>query len=1205
MPKHVYLFEDPDWGIATVLPRVVPDANVVAFQTKESILEALSKNPPRDAIVLICDVVQESARAGIALARQLRFDLGVRQPIVVLSFDTESRLSASLAPIPLLSGTYLVRVPFMISELNQAIREAKPLPVQALKRIMEAYQRDESIERDRNLRHRCANFGSALRILQGAAQSGEVSLAIYRSALKDLADLAEAEPTLKPYHALIDQYLDTLPAPRPAQIPKGTRGSPSERTVLLLDDEALTAGWQIALTACLKPLGLRLEVDTNRDRFQEKLAASSQPEFDVLLLDLRMPDSPEASLDILERMVERNPAVPVIVFTALADVPNFRKCQRAGAFDYFVKELGQEDRDPLAYYAKFKEVVLRAVAYRAASQLPDAKPETLSALGRPTLDVREFHVPAWQIRSTGKQPRMYWRASFAFFLEPPSPLSLENMQSSDAKIRDDQQRLLAWLIREPADGRSLTLQYFSDPDQSRLDIAVIGSTEAEERDAAIGQAKALFANLRFYLRDADPPYVFTPVQDEKVLLRILDDMPGQHLVAIEREPMTVEVDGQALEGSFPFSGHPTSTLAATLKGLLQCQGRTVMTVTLWPVGVPKTVKQGKAQARLLQERLRNISREDQPHVEARQARMAVHTALRHGGFQPWVLDEQASRLELLRRQLDALETGGLAYRCTLASETPIANAVLATLRFDLFGHEKERWEQQAGSSLYEVRGKVRMRVVPAGELADRHQELLSLKRWCHSSVPDMSAIEEILDIEQARNVFRLPFPTPDGVIGMEGDGAEIGEISKNTETKLAIRRGFLLAQAFHKGRSVPVRLRPDDLMQHLYVCGKSGTGKSTLLLRLALSMIEQGKGLCLIDPHGDLATALCERIPDKRRGDLILFDPTVPHPLGLNLLENDGTEEQQDLIVQEFISMMMRFYLAEHMGPMFEQGFRNTLVPLMAAGKALTDFPKVWRDKAFRQSCLERLDSASARDADVLNYWETEYKKWGSSSGDAAQFPSYISSKLDRFVADAQMRKVLGQEKSGIPFQKIVNERPLLIVRLPKGILGEINAYLLGMIVSFKIRQATQARASVPIAKRKDFFLIIDEFQNFVGSGGLSYTKDEDTAFTSLLSEARKFRVGLVLANQYVHQLGPAMRNAVFGNVQSRIAFAVSGEDAGYLGEQFASSLKREDFQNLPKFHAYAQLLVNNETLPPVMVKTIPPVGPAKAPGAKGRRQRQ
>lgn len=1190
--KHVYLFEDPTWGIGKALPSVASGAAVHVFNAHDTLLDAIQRYPKdlhRTSVILICDNVPEREGAGFALVRRLRFDLGARQPIVILSFDTEDRLAVRLAPIPIRPGICLLRVPVMLDELQQVIQNAEPLSEPAYNLITEEYQRQERLTHDQLFRHRCANVASVLRILQGARYAGDVTPTDYRDAIQGLADLAGKDPALAVYRGIIAEYLASLPEAGAKQTPRSKKPRLGGQTVLLLDDEAVTAGWQLVLTACLKPLGLQLEVEASREHFQETLAASGKSPCDVLLLDLRMPDNPEASIEIIERMAERHPTVPVIVFTALADVLNYRKCQQAGAFDYFVKELSREDRDPQAYYMKFKEILLRAVEYRTTMEGAKAEPDTLPSLGRPALDVREFEEPAQPVAGeVGHARRTYWRASFAFSLDPPAALAPQNAQICAAKIHDDQQRLLTWLIREPADGRSLSVRYFCDPDQRRLEIAMIGATEASDRATALQRAKQFFADLQFYLTDTNPPYAFSPVRDGKTLLGMLDGVPQQHLVAIEREPLIVEVDGQALEGVFPFSGHPTSTLAAMLKGLLQISGRVIFTATLWPAAVSGAVRQSRVGVRALNDRLKQLGREDSADVSVAQGRLAVHTAVRHGGFQAWVWDEQASRLELLRRRLDALATGGLAYRCDLASESPLPGSILNTFRYDFFGEHKESWSDKGGVGVYEVQGKVRLRQIENSELSDRHMSLVMLKRRQPATTTGLPALEDILDMEQARALFRLPFPTPEGVRGMQGEEeVQDGELSRAVEQKLSAGRGFLAAHAFRAGKPVPVRLRSDDLMQHLYVCGKSGTGKSTLLLHLALSMIEQGKGLCLIDPHGDLATALCERIPDKRKDDLVLFDPTAPKPLGLNLLENDGTEEQQDLIVQEFISMMMKLFRRDWMGPNFERGVRCALIPLMTAKETLAAWPKLWRDNQFRKECLDTLRADSERDRDILSFWSTEVARWSSSS--QAEYLTYFTSKFDRFVADAQMRKVLGQSKTGIPFGDIVNGKSVIIVRIPKGGLGDVNAYLLGMIVAFKVRVATQGRAAIPPAKRKDFFLIVDEFQNFVGSGGLAYTEGEDEAFTSLLSEARKFRLGLVLANQYVHQLGPAMRNAVFGNVQSRIAFAVSGEDAEYLSAQFASSLKREDFQNLPKYHAYAQLLVNNETLPPFRVKTIPP----------------
>ncbi len=287
-----------------------------------------------------------------------------------------------------------------------------------------------------------------------------------------------------------------------------------------------------------------------------------------------------------------------------------------------------------------------------------------------------------------------------------------------------------------------------------------------------------------------------------------------------------------------------------------------------------------------------------------------------------------------------------------------------------------------------------------------------------------------------------------------------------------------------------------------------GGGKSVLLGNMALQDIKNGEGLCVIDPHGDLIEDILQHVPKERAEDIIVFEPfDTERPIGLNMLEVDS-DEQKDFAVQEMISIFYKLVTDPAMlGPMFEHNMRNAMLTLMADEEhpgTLTDIPRIFTDTEFQKYKIAKL-----RDPVVRAFWEKEMAK--TSDFHKSEMLGYLISKVGRFVENSMMRNIVGQPKSGFNFRKIMDEGKVLLVNLSKGRTGEINAKLLGLILVSKIQIAALSRADMPESQRRDFYLYVDEFQNFITD-----------AFSSILSEARKYKLNLVIAHQYLGQLSQA-----------------------------------------------------------------------------------
>ncbi|NCN99964.1 TraM recognition domain-containing protein [Candidatus Falkowbacteria bacterium] len=406
--------------------------------------------------------------------------------------------------------------------------------------------------------------------------------------------------------------------------------------------------------------------------------------------------------------------------------------------------------------------------------------------------------------------------------------------------------------------------------------------------------------------------------------------------------------------------------------------------------------------------------------------------------------------------------------------------------------------------------------------------------------------------------------------------------------------GISLGKNTYRGVHKEIRMKRADRRRHSYIIGKSGTGKSVLLANMAIQDIQNGEGVCVIDPHGDLIGDILDRLPTERLDDVIIFSPAdLERPLALNLLDYDPRyPEQKSFVINEMIGIFDKLYdLKATGGPMFEQYMRNAMLLIMddpESGSTLMEIPKVLADEDFRRFKLSRCHNQT-----VVDFWRKEAEKAGGEAALANIVP-YITSKLTSFISNDMMRPIIGQQKSAFNLREVMDKQKILLVDLPKGLVGEMNAYLLGMILVGKILMAALSRADAPAESRKDFYLYIDEFQNFTTN-----------SICQVLSEARKYALNLIIAHQYIGQLSKGqnteIKDAVFGNVGTFVNFKVGAEDAEFLIKEFEPVFSEYDLINVDKGTAYIKLLVDNSTLRPFSLQTIWPLLGVKQEGLAAR----
>lgn len=441
----------------------------------------------------------------------------------------------------------------------------------------------------------------------------------------------------------------------------------------------------------------------------------------------------------------------------------------------------------------------------------------------------------------------------------------------------------------------------------------------------------------------------------------------------------------------------------------------------------------------------------------------------------------------------------------------------------------------------------------------------------------------VLNTEEMASLWHLPLKTTEtpNILWLTARTAPVPvEVPEEADLTL----GFNV----YRGRKSNVAIKRADRQRHMYIIGKSGSGKTVFIQEMALQDILKGEGVAVLDPHGDMIEWLLGHIPKARIDDVIVFDPSdLERPIGLNMLEVES-ESQQDMATQEMIAIFYKLFPPEMIGPMFEHHMRNVMLTLMsdpATQGTIAEIPRMFSDAEFQKQWV-----AKVRNPVVRSYWENEVAK--TSDFHKSEMLGYLISKVGRFVEDTMMRNIIGQQKSGFSFREVMDKKKILLINLAKGKTGEVNSSLLGLIIVSKLQMAALARADMPEDQRQDFYLYIDEFQNFITD-----------SIATILSEARKYRLNLIVGHQYMGQLvkdnKTEIRDAILGNVGSMFVSRIGPEDSEILEKVFTPTFSGYDLINSDKFTWYAKIIVNNTQVKPFTMKTFPPpASDAKLAGA-------
>lgn len=382
----------------------------------------------------------------------------------------------------------------------------------------------------------------------------------------------------------------------------------------------------------------------------------------------------------------------------------------------------------------------------------------------------------------------------------------------------------------------------------------------------------------------------------------------------------------------------------------------------------------------------------------------------------------------------------------------------------------------------------------------------------------------------------------------------------------------LFAETNFRNQRRQFGVKADDRRKHLYIIGKTGMGKTTLLENMAIQDIQNGHGIAIVDPHGEFAQKMLDHVPSDRINDVIYFNPAdLDYPIAFNVIEKVDSEHRH-LVASGLVGVFKKIW-AETWGPRLEYVLRNSILALLEyPGSTLLGIMRMLVDKDYRRKVTDKI-----QDPVVKSFWIEEFAKYPDRFMVEAVAP--IQNKVGQFLTSPLIRNIVGQTKSAVDIREVMDKKKILIVNLSKGLIGEDNSALLGAMLITRLQLAAMSRVDIPEGERKDFYLYVDEFQNFATE-----------AFANILSEARKYRLNLILAHQYITQMVDEVRDAVFGNVGTLISFRVGAYDAEYLEKEFIPEFVAQDLVNLDFAQIYLKLMIDGVASRPFSATTLPPL---------------
>ena len=711
--------------------------------------------------------------------------------------------------------------------------------------------------------------------------------------------------------------------------------------------------------------------------------------------------------------------------------------------------------------------------------------------------------------------------------------------NSDEKRSADAHLYCSSLLAGISEGQRLDFVYTggrTHRGQEFVDWKIVGHSIGVSIEEAAYKAKQLYQSLSVFLGNAGKDYCFIPVNEPEKLNEV--KIEGQWIAEIQ--PSGIAIDGgRQRKIGFTVKNEPESSHGRAI--VPYSMDKTVSSFNSIVTGaincpVPVSLVLSIAPFTLSADDLQIVG-DSLEWLENGETKRIRYNHVLNGIEESTILSGLKENLMLWLKN-----PAGLKITCTAVSDKPIPFTHLTMVGNEVF-----------------------------------HGHPISIKTNQETSLEDSG--DKVLDLCGCINTESALPPLFPGIKTLINCG------TKRVYMQPALNlpeTGILMGRT---GDDKDVRFNRPDRSRHCYIIGATGTGKSTLLYNMITQDIRNGEGVAVIDPHGDLYHQVLRSVPRSRVDDIVLIDPCdFDYAVGINFLECGGLykQVQMNFIVNEMMKIFGRLYdPVQTQGPVFEQYMRSAMLLIMdneVHKPTLMDIPIVFEDKDFRSFLLDK-----CKNSVVESFWTKQAEEARGDSSLKSMAP-YITSKLNQFTANALIRPIIGQPKSTINFREIMDSGKILLVNLSKGLLGELDTQLIGMLIIGKIFAEALSRINLKPEKRRPLFLYVDEFQNFT----------TDTV-AYLLSEARKFGLYLTLANQNLAQLSTNsgrqnILDAVLGNVGTMLLFRLGAVDAGRMDIYTRPELQAQDLQELPDFHAAGRLLVNNAPSKPFVFKTLPPL---------------
>lgn len=723
----------------------------------------------------------------------------------------------------------------------------------------------------------------------------------------------------------------------------------------------------------------------------------------------------------------------------------------------------------------------------------------------------------------------------------------QSSDKSEGKDNDHIEKSQNVLLSGISYNQSLEFTYQTVRDEQRklqVHLEITGNAKGESPAEAVRTVLRLWQNLSVALGTKGNEYCFAPVIDPERLVE--EKHSGKWVGTIKPIGIAVDTNKQKPVGFMQEKIEDTKAGVIVVPETENKKNLQFDAVVRGSAGSPYevTVRMSITPVVLKKDEIKKISGALYWLRNGEKKQISYHQYIEGGVEDEKVVNGLQNALSLWVKN-----PYGFRITCLATSEKPIPAALLSLIGREIYNNAPISINMQKNACS-----------VDTHQVNNAEQDNLDLQDCINSAAslpPLLPSVKALLD-SGTRRIFR--------------------QAGRNVSTE-----GILLGTVNTGATERDVRFARSDRSRHCYIIGATGTGKSTLLSNMIRQDIENGEGVCVIDPHGDLYQEVLESIPRKRIEDVILIDPSdFENAVGINFLECQGIFKsvQMNFITNEMIKVFDRLYdLRQSGGPMFEQYMRNALLLCMDnnIGATLMDIPLVFEDRKYRNFLKSKCNSQV-----VVNFWTKQAEEAGGEASLHNMAP-YITSKLNQFTTNALLRPIIGQLRSTIDFRKAMDERKIMLVNLSKGLLGELDTQLLGMLIIGKVFSSSMGRILSRPEDRYPFFLYVDEFQNFT----------TDTV-AHLLSEARKFGIYLTLANQNLSQLSSGSGNknildAVLGNVGTTLIFRIGAIDSQKMEIYTKPELFAQELQDLPDFHVAGRILVKNSPSRPFVFQTLAP----------------